>query len=310
LKKARKYMKEAARILKYRGSRLDADARKNCENAVQELRKAIAANDKAAVTATTETLTATFKPYESILQKATIREYVESMGFAIFVALLVRSFAFEAFQIPTGSMIPTLRISDHLFVNKYVFGLRIPFTHIDMISGNTPKPGEIIVFDFPVEGDDYGKAFIKRVIGVPGDRVKLENNQLFINGKPVPSKTVDSDADCQDASLSACRCERQIEQLGGVEYISQHIKESPTDRQPTCRNSPNWPVNNPMAFGSPVDNADFPEIKVPAGHVFCMGDNRDNSSDGRYWGFVPIENARGKASVYWWPLGQLFKKVQ
>jgi len=317
LKESRKFSDEVRKVLKYRGNRLDAASRKSCEEGLLTLLTALGAakTDKspenlAAVDDATTALTGLLKPHEDKLKNASGREYVEAIGIALVLALLVRIFVFEAFHIPTGSMIPTVNISDQMFVNKYKYGLRIPFTHYDILPGTTPSRGEVVVFDYPVPGKNYGQAFLKRVIGLPGDRIKLENNVLQINGRPVRTKVVTDEADCADDNLAGCLCERQVETLGRVSYTTQHISRSRPGSGQICRNDPNWPVNNPMAFGSPAENPDFPEVVVPAGHVFCMGDNRDNSSDGRYWGFVPIENLRGKAVLFWWPLTKLFRMVR
>ncbi len=314
---AKKLAAEAGKALKYRGFRLDAGARKACDQAVAALTAALSAHRRSpspdgaqAVLDAAGALTAALKPHESVLRSAAPREYVEAIGFALVLALLVRVFVFEAFHIPTGSMIPTVNISDQMFVNKYKYGLRIPFTHYDIVNGTVPKRGDVVVFDYPVPGDNYGQAFLKRVIGLPGDRIRLVDNILQINGLPVHTKVLEGPADCTDENLAGCWCERQVEMLGSVQYTTQHILNAKPGSGQVCRNDPDWPVNNPMSFGSPVSNASFPDVVVPEGHVLCMGDNRDNSSDGRYWGFVPIENLRGNAVIFWWPPKKMFKLVR
>lgn len=318
LKQARKLAKESARILKYRGSRLDPTTLAECRSALAELRAVLAETGK---TQTDEAATEKIRKSAAKLQKllesnakhlqtGTVREYVESIGSAVILALLVRAFLFEAFHIPTGSMIPTVSIADHMFVNKYVYGLRLPFTHIDLISGSEPKRGEVVVFDYPVPGENFGHAFLKRVVAGPGDKVRLAGNVLEINGNKIQTSVIARGVSCDDDNLSGCLCDRQKETVGDTEYITQHIAGPRPGFPDTCRNEPEWPVNNPMSFGSPVDNPDFPYVVVPEGHVLCMGDNRDNSSDGRYWGFVPIENLRGRATIFWWPLSKIFKKVR
>ncbi|MBT3180879.1 MAG: signal peptidase I, partial [Deltaproteobacteria bacterium] len=115
-------------------------------------------------------------------KKSTIREYVEALGVAVIVALIIRMFVFEAFKIPSGSMIPTLSIGDHIFVNKFVYGLRIPFTKHRFFRFTDPKRGDVVVFIYP---EDESKDFIKRVIGLPGDRIHIDNDSISINDEVV-----------------------------------------------------------------------------------------------------------------------------
>ncbi|MBM4387035.1 MAG: signal peptidase I, partial [Deltaproteobacteria bacterium] len=138
-----------------------------------------------------ETLENSVERFENSLYSATgyrhkgiFREYTESILFAVIVALIIRAFVIEAFKIPTGSMIPTLRINDHIFVTKFIYGFKIPFTKIKFLDFRTPKHGEIVVFEYPRDDEDKGKDFIKRVIGLPGDKVRMKDNIPYINGKP------------------------------------------------------------------------------------------------------------------------------
>ena len=119
---------------------------------------------------------------KSHVKKGIIREYVEAIVVAVLIALCLRSFVIEAFKIPSGSMIPTLKIGDHIFVNKFIYGLRIPYTKIRFFQFRTPKRGEVIVFIFP---NDNSKDYIKRVVGTPGDTLEMKQGTLFINGEPV-----------------------------------------------------------------------------------------------------------------------------
>jgi len=206
-------------------------------------------------------------------------------------------------------MIPTLQIGDHIFVNKFVYGLRIPFTHVRMIELGTPERGDIVVFEFPGEGDDHGKDFIKRVVALAGDRVRLHDNRVVINGTGIETDVFERNGSCADDQFAGCTCERQRERAGDHEYVTQHL--TPGDAHSgVCFNNPDWPSDNPLQFGGRASNPAYPEMVVPDGHVFCMGDNRDNSSDGRYWGFVPIENIKGKALFLWWPPGRWFQAVR
>jgi len=249
--------------------------------------------------------------------KGTFRQYAESIAWAVGVALLIRSFLFEPFQIPTGSMIPTLQIGDHIFVSKSVYGIKLPFTSDYLIRWGLPERGDIVVFPFPVKGHhDYGKDFIKRVVGLPGDRVRLEGNRLLINGAPIATVRESGLHDCGGNSENrpCSRCVQQKEEMGGHEFITQHCPEG--DYQ-----SGEWPRTLP--------GMDPQEFVVPDDRVFVMGDNRDNSADGRFWTrdvtdqftpqfrpnpdiqTVPIGVLKGRAVLVWWAedKGRLFSVI-
>jgi signal peptidase I len=213
-------------------------------------------------------------------KKSQARQYVESIGGVVFVALLLRSFVVEAYQIPSGSMIPTLEVGDHIWVNKLVYGVRIPFTEIKFGTRyNPPKRGEIIVFTHPRERD---KDLIKRVVAVGGDVVEMRDNIVSVNGVPT-ARQHDGllhyfDFDENDGAWLERDGDAFHEHLGTAEYT--------TLQDPALR---------PRSFGP---------VRVPDGQLFVMGDNRDNSADSRYWGFVPLNLVRGRAMVVWWSRGQ------
>jgi signal peptidase I len=218
-------------------------------------------------------------------KKSPARQYVESIGTVVFVALCLRSFVVEAYQIPSGSMIPTLQVGDHIFVNKLVYGVRIPFTEIKLATHfHEPQRGEIIVFTHPVGHDED---LIKRVVAIGGDTVEVRDNVVYVNG--VATEHRDEGArhyfDFDEASNQWV--ERDAEAFGS------HIgaAEFTTLQDPTLT-PPGVP---PRTFGP---------VKVPDGKLFVMGDNRDNSSDSRYWGFVPLNLVRGRAMVVWWSRGE------
>jgi signal peptidase I len=247
-------------------------------------------------------------------KKSVFREYVESILFAVIIALIIRAFLFEAFKIPTGSMIPTLLISDHIFVNKFLYGISIPFTDIRLFDFRQPRKGEVVVFEYPKEGEDEGKDFIKRVIGAPGDRIRLSNNRLIINGESVDLKPVDESVDCSDNPNSRCKCVIEEETIDGNTHLIQH-RTPDADAGYECRNNPNWPLREKepgslFYFGDQSSNPEWPEVKIPDDHIFVMGDNRDNSSDGRYWGLVPLKKLKGKAFITWWPPNRMFRIIQ
>ncbi|WP_310599941.1 signal peptidase I [Desulfobulbus sp.] len=181
-------------------------------------------------------------------QKSAIRENIEAIVIALLLALFIRTFIIQAFKIPSGSMLPTLQIGDHLLVNKFIYGVKMPFTGATLIPISDPKPNDIVVFEFPKNPElDY----IKRVIAVAGDIVEIRDKHVLINGKP-------------------------FDDLHGV------FKD---------------PTIHPAAL-DPRDN--FGPVTVPANKIFTMGDNRDNSFDGRFWGFVDLKAIRGKAWIIYW----------
>jgi signal peptidase I len=207
----------------------------------------------------------------------------------ILVVFLLRSFLFEPFKIPSGSMIPTLMIGDLILVNKFHYGVRLPVINQKISEGTPPARGDVMVFRYPPRpSQDY----IKRVVGIPGDEVAYLNKKLTINGKPL-SKTSLPDFFDDDAM----RYSKQFEELLG-EKTHKLLNE---ETQP--------------AFVSGASEFEFKQncnysiegvvCKVPAGHYFMMGDNRDNSLDSRYWGFVPDKNIVGKAFYVWMNFGNL-----
>ena len=212
-------------------------------------------------------------------KKSAARQYVESIGTVVFVALCLRSFVVEAYQIPSGSMIPTLAVGDHIFVNKLIYGVRIPFTEIKLATHfRQPRRGEIIVFTHPVGHD---QDLIKRVVAVGGDEVELRDNVVYVNGVAT-ARQDDGPRHYFDFDEAQSRwVERDAEafdqKIGGAAFT--------TLQDPTAQ---------PWRFGP---------VRVPDGKLFVMGDNRDNSSDSRYWGFVPLNLVRGRAMVVWWSRG-------
>lgn len=224
-------------------------------------------------------------------KKGVVREYGEALLTALLVAFLIRSFVIEAFKIPSGSMIPTLMIGDHIFVNKFTYGLRIPFTTKRIATFRIPERGEAIVFIYPV---DDSKDFIKRVIGIPGDRIKISGDDVYVNGSSVSRQPIKvaPEPENRPAILKVIP-EAVADQIGvhtipvfpGWEDFQYFVEK--VDQ-----------VSHLVQFdGSPSYTE--AEIEVPPGHLFVMGDNRDNSADSREWGFVPIENVKGKAMFVW-----------
>ena len=302
-RKARALLRESRKIMRYRGNRLSPADREQILARIDTLADVLSHKpvDQEELAQAQRALKDALRKHWKTLKGETVLEYLRSLAFAIGLALVIRAFLIEAFKIPTGSMIPTLMIGDHIFVAKFTYGLRLPFTHLRFVPGRLPERGEVAVFEFPGQGPDNGKDYIKRIVALPGDRVRLTNNRHYINGKPVPTKVVARAVPCEDPSRTACLCDRQIETLGGHVYVTQHYSDTPENRMAGCENAGNWPLAPP---GEPQN-----DVVVPEGHVLAMGDNRDNSSDGRYWGFVPLDYLKGNALVIWWPPGRWFEKI-
>ncbi|MBF0152529.1 MAG: signal peptidase I [Magnetococcales bacterium] len=204
-------------------------------------------------------------------QPSWFREYYDAIVLAVGIALFVRTFIIEPFKIPSGSMIPTLLVGDYLFVNKLSYGHRIPFTGERVLFGRGPQRGDIAVFEYPKEPN---KDYIKRIIGLPGDRVVYDHKRLFINGNPV-AYTISGSFSYQNERGYEISAEQRQEKL---EQAPHSIL-----------------VQNQMDF---IDKRT--EVVVPPGHYFVMGDNRDNSNDSRIWGFVPSYRLVGKAVALFW----------
>src|SRR6266478_529402 len=185
---------------------------------------------------------------ETVKTKSTFREYAEAIGMALLLALFIRTFIVQAFKIPSGSMIPTLQIGDHILVNKLAYGIRVPVWGHYIVDFGKVQRGDVIVFIFP---EDRSKDFIKRVIGVAGDSVEVRGKKIYINGK---------------------------------QFEDSHAYFAGDD---------------PQTAGL-LSRDDYGPRTVPANHIFVMGDNRDRSYDSRFWGFVDLNDVRGKAFLIYW----------
>ena len=201
----------------------------------------------------------------------------------IIAVFLLRSFLFEPFKIPSGSMIPTLLVGDLILVNKFHYGLRLPVINVKLTEGNAPARGDVMVFRYPPKPSvDY----IKRVVGLPGDTVAYLNKRLTINGQPVATESVPEFFD-EDAMRYFKQYE---EQLG----IQKHRLLNDSDRPAFIPGAEDFMGKDGCNY-----TVEGVTCKVPQGHYFMMGDNRDNSMDSRYWGFVPDKNIVGKAFAVW-----------
>lgn len=203
-------------------------------------------------------------------QEPSLVEMSRSFFPIILIVLVVRSFIVEPFRIPSGSMMPTLLIGDFILVNKFAYGVRLPVINSRILDTGSPQRGDVVVFRYP---ENPKIDFIKRIVGVPGDRIAYRNKVLYVNGEQAPQQYLDSYVGTGSGNVMT-GSRRLHEDLGGVGHDILIMPE---------RN----------VFGG-----DF-ETVVTAGHYFAMGDNRDNSRDSRFWGFLPEENLVGKAFLIW-----------
>ncbi len=201
----------------------------------------------------------------------------------ILIVFILRSFLFEPFKIPSGSMIPTLLVGDFILVNKFTYGIRLPVINTKIIDINQPSRGDVMVFRYP---EDPSLDYIKRVVGLPGDTVAYQNKKLSINGKPVEAERISDFLHAERLYYS----EQYSEKLGEVE----HQVLNDTDAPAFIPGVGSFPYRENCTY-----NASGVTCKVPDGHYFMMGDNRDNSRDSRAWGFVPEKNIVGKAFFVW-----------
>lgn len=216
-------------------------------------------------------------------------EYSASFFPVILVVFILRSFIVEPFKIPSGSMIPTLLVGDFILVNKFDYGVRLPIVHHKILELGTPRRGDVMVFRYP---PDPSLDYIKRVIGLPGDRIEYRDKVLTVNGEKIEKLP-------QDDYLSKERMQysrRFVERVSGREFEILNDPDAPTYSH-HLRGVPHAQNCNYNSWGV--------ACTVPEGHYFVMGDNRDNSSDSRVWGFVPDRNIVGKAFFIWLNLGEL-----
>lgn len=218
---------------------------------------------------------------------------VRTWGPALLTVLLIRSVLAEPFRIPSGSMVPTLAIGDHILVTKFSYGFRLPLTRIPITELHPPERGDVVVFVYP--GSDEGKLsywldlpippfatldYVKRIVGLPGDEIEVRDNTLYVNGAAQP-KTYLDDFLFRDDNCATSDTRMYTEDLGGRPHAVLNVP------------------NGGMRIAGGLRPGDFGPEVVPEGMVFAMGDNRDHSADSRVWGYIPLRNIKGKAQFVW-----------
>ena len=349
----RRVLKEAQALLKeargLRGTKMSADDSRSLGEHSEAVAKAVAAKDAAAVRRHLPALDGTVDKLSAEVRRSPWREYVESIGVAILIALLLRAFVVEAFKIPSASMIPTMQIGDFIFVNKFLYGVRVPWTDTKVFDVRAPRRGEVIVFKNPCFPE---RDFIKRIVAVEGDTVEVRCNRLRVNGQLVPEEHLtgicsywNQDEDSKIWNKESCSHYRET--WGGYTYSTHHLASRPNlDRardpgsrdylsdganqhdfprldEPADRRMPQCPsdakqseAERAAAKGDLVPTPVPPDAcgarlhyVVPDDHVFMMGDNRSNSNDSRVWGPVPLRNIKGKAMFIWLSMGEPPRKA-
>ncbi|MBC7693428.1 MAG: signal peptidase I [Methylotenera sp.] len=223
-------------------------------------------------------------------------ENVTSLGLALLLVFMIRSSVVEAFKIPSGSMIPTLFIGDHIFVNKFAYGFKIPFSDlvtdhpVYVVKRDPPKRGDIIVFMYPKDESFY---YIKRVIGTPGDTVEIRSKVLYVNNQMVPKE-----------NLPPAQSDQIFQNLDDPKYSQTNLE---LFREKMGENNKDHVI---MLDKNNFLGETFGPITVPPESLFVMGDNRDFSNDSRFWGFVPMRNVKGRAEIIWLSLWINFSDSQ
>ncbi len=276
-KRAKQLIKETKVVLEKNRSKLNPESVSIIEQKIGNAERVLDTQNYEEILKTTEDLESASADYLSKYTKSKLRQNIEAFAFAILLALIIRTFVFQPFKIPSGSMIPTLLVGDHLLVNKFIYGTKIPFTDIEIFPIEKIKRGDVIVFTYPNNERDPSKNslyYIKRVVGLPGDEIDLNGRNLYINGGKVPIE--------YEGTYSDKRNSEQFDEYREDLFGEEHTVIFRKGKENTNRGSY------------------IPVTKVPEGSVFVMGDNRDNSQDSRFWGFVPMENIAGRAFIIHW----------
>ncbi|MBI4228243.1 MAG: signal peptidase I [Deltaproteobacteria bacterium] len=274
-KKARHIYSESKNLFAKNRSKVQPEIAELIKEKLGQVELAINNGNASEIKLRTDELESINKEHLSKFGKSRLRQNIEALLFAVILALLIRTFIIQPFKIRSGSMMSTLLVGDHLLVSKFIYGTKIPFTNNILLPLREIKHGDVIVFKYPNNENDSSKNgvhYIKRVVGLPGDRIDINGRGLIVNGVELPLNFV---GDYYDDRFGT-RYDKYEEDLLGKKHIVIYEK----GRDYTQRG--NLPV------------------VVPPGHVFVMGDNRDNSQDSRFWGFVPIHDIEGQAFITHW----------
>jgi signal peptidase I len=289
------------RILYKRGHQLDSKAARKLTDGVERLEELLQtkSTDRPRILEERGKLQTLIEEHCTQFRRGLFREYIEPFGKAAIIALLLRAFIIEPFQIPSGSMVPTIMFGDHIFANKLAYGVRVPllpmsiFGHeIEAVAWNwsVPKHGDIIVFVTP---ENKSEDYIKRVVALPGEEISVRDGVVFINGKPFEQTDQQpfefNDLDQEGGFIERISTKKFNEDADGLRHPILRLTHCAMRSKCFCD------VNSGFCR-----QEDYGPYIVPEGHVFCMGDNRDSSKDSRFWGPVPLEYIKGKAEFIWW----------
>jgi signal peptidase I len=299
---AKRLLTEASHLLSRTRKKIPEATQTSVQTEIVALRAQLKSKTKQDWVAAAQSLDSMIEQHLGFARKSSIREFVDSIVVAVVIAGLLRAFVLEAFKIPSGSMIPSLKVGDHLFVNKFIYGLRVPFpmSNAWIARWGEAERGDIIVFRYPV---DQSKDFIKRVVALSGDRVRVTGDEVRVNGVALKRTAPESIEYVEDREPGAGAPPGFVNHAlaytetsfgeDAAEYSVIYDKQS-RGRKPLPDLGPSLPG---------LDCSNGQDCRVLEDHVFVMGDNRDNSSDGRFWGAVPKTYIKGKAMFLFWSRG-------